>query len=204
MLRRHRLTWAALREFIVANEVSSLIEVGCGAAYLAADVDRYTGIDVNQNVLEDNKRRYGDTPKWMCEDWHQIDVGTMDADLLLSMALIEHCESYEAFLEQVFRVRALKFAIITFHKGLGDVSEAHRKAWNRESRSGHWCDNYYCQSDVAAWLDAHLRNAVWKIYTIQHTHHQRPNERLWWDSVLCIDWTRNGNWTMWEAANGTG
>ena len=195
MTSRHRPFWQSLNAFIRSNNVSSIVEAGCGAAVLAEAVESYTGIDMNLGVLDDNNRMYGAGPRWIHSDWLSLDPTTLCADLFLAASLIEHCRSYEAFLGHVLQIPSLKYAIVTFHKGLRDKSIMRTKKWERDGKRGKWPDNYYCFADVHQWLLDNVSNAHWRIYTLEHSYDWSPKR---WDSVLVFDWTRNAQLDMWE------
>jgi len=196
MYSRHKLLWGALREFIRANGVSSLVEAGCGAAVLAGAVDTYVGIDMNASVLAENEANGGDDDWWIHDDWHAVDVHEFSTDMFLAASLIEHCESYEPFLTHVLKMPSLKYAVVTFHKGLRDIAVTRTKPWSRDGKSGQWFDNYYCQADVEQWLEDNISDADWYIYNLTHSV-SYEGKKKWWDSVLVIDWTGVAQLEMW-------
>jgi hypothetical protein len=190
MLDRHRPFWAAMHEFVYANRVKSIIEAGCGVAELCESVDSYTGIDMNSQVLEDNESFYG-KGCWLDENFLEMDFnGRCQAEMFLSASLIEHCESFEPFLEKVLSLQ-LEYAVITFHKGLRDKEKI------RHQRTDHrFFDNFYCRADVVKWLTYNVTEH-WRIFTLPVSRQLKDR----WDSVLVIDWTGKANLEMWEKRN---
>lgn len=192
MLDRHRPLWSALHEFVYANGIRSVIEAGCGVAALCTTVDSYTGIDINPQVLRDNEAFYG-TGDWIDDDWLAMDVSGRQADLFVSTSLIEHCESYEPFLRQVMSL-SLKYAVVTFHKGLRDAETI------RLQRTNHrFFDNFYCREHVERWLTENAAGK-WSIFMLPVSRTQRTRRKRW-DSVLVIDWTGRAKLDMWEKRN---
>jgi hypothetical protein len=199
MAVRHKPLWGALREFIDANNVTSVIEAGCGAAALAQEVQFYTGIDMNASILADNEARFGGETRWIHDDWHNVNVGDMKADMFVAISLIEHCVSFEAFLDHLLAM-PVKHAVVTFHKGLRERDMKMLKPWNRDGISGYWHDNYYCQAGLERWLANNVSGANWRIYNIAHS--KAYKKKKCWDSVLVIDWTNIADLSMWESCNG--
>ena len=192
MLDRHRPLWSALTEFVAANGIVSVIEAGCGVAELWHAVDAYTGIDINPKVLRDNELFYG-KGDWRNDDWLAMDVNGLQADLFVSASLIEHCETYEPFLQKLVSMR-LKYAVVTFHKGLRDKEVIRHQETDRR-----FFDNFYCRADVERWLTENV-DARWEIFTLPLSARMRSRR---WDSVLVIDWTGTSNMGMWEKINVT-
>jgi hypothetical protein len=153
------------------------------------------GIDTNAQVLRDNESYYG-KGTWINDDWLAMKVSGLRADLFLSMCLIEHCESFQPFLRQMMTFRSLKYAVITFHKGLRD------KEVIRLDRLNSFFDNLYCRADVERWLNDNLWNGEWNIFTLPLSRSPRMRKSRW-DSVLVIDWTGNAKLDMWEKRNVT-
>jgi SAM-dependent methyltransferase len=81
---------------------ASVLEFGCGTAHLCPRVEerggRYTGIDFNQQLLEDNRRRF--------PQGRFFQIGTPIAetfDLVASLYTIEHVVDPPAYLERMWR-----------------------------------------------------------------------------------------------------
>lgn len=191
MLDRHRPLWSALHEFVYANGIKSMVEVGCGVGALCEAVDDYTGIDMNSQVLQDNASFYG-KGEWIEADWMTLPVRSLEADLFLSASLIEHCESFEPFLKKM-RDAETDYDIVTFHKGLRDKETILHQRTDRR-----FFDNFYSSADVERWLKDNVAGD-WRIYTLPMSRRIRAR----WDSVLVIDWTGEANLEMWEKRNVT-
>ena len=191
MLDRHRPLSASISEFICANRVRSVIEAGCGIGELSYSVDAYTGIDLNARILNENQQ-FCENGTWLNDDWLTMDLSSMRADMFVATSLIEHCESFETFLERVSRLY-VKYAVITFHKGLRDTATI------RMDRSNSFFDNLYCQADVEKWLRENLK-ADWYIFRLPLSRSKRMRS-VRWDSVLVIDWTKNARMEMWAKRN---
>ncbi len=191
MLDRHRPFWSAMHEFVYANGIESMIDVGCGVGELCESVVSYTGIDTNAQVLEDNYELYG-KGVWCNVDWMEIPTDGLTVDLLLAASLIEHCESFENFLTMVLAVQ-LKYAVVTFHKGLRD-----KELIRRQRNDNRFFDNFYSRAEVERWLSRNVW-APWRIFTLPIARTPKMRDRF--DSILVIDWTGKANLEMWEKRN---
>jgi len=186
MADRHLPFSAALMRFIVTNKVKSIVEIGCGPANLSHLVDDYTGIDTNEEVLRDNALNYGHGT-WINDDWRNVDATTLMVDLFVSSSVIEHCESFEPFLEWVNRL-ASPYSVVTFHKGLRN------RARIRRDKLPPLFDNHYCRADVQGWLSRNIYGQ-WNLYDLPLSRARFRNRK---DSVLVIDRTGKADLSMWE------
>ncbi len=149
------------------------------------------GIDTNAQALKDNRLLYG-KGSWCNDDWMEMNYSLIETDLFLSASLIEHCESFEPFLEKMLSLRA-KYAVVTFHKGLRD-----QELIRRQRNDDRFFDNFYSRADVERWLSRNIL-APWRIFTLPIARTPKMRDRF--DSVLVIDWTGKANLEMWEKRN---
>jgi len=184
MADRHLPFSAALTQFIVANKVKSIVEIGCGPANLSHLVDDYTGIDTNEEVLRDNALNYGHGT-WINDDWRNVSAPR--ADLFVSSSVIEHCESFEAFLTWMLALSG-PYIVVTFHKGLRGSARI------RRDKTVPFFDNYYRRADVERWLSRNVYGQ-WNLYDLPLSRARFRNRK---DSVLVIDRTGKADLSMWE------
>jgi hypothetical protein len=187
MLDRHRPFWAAMMEFVFVNKVRSVIEAGCGVGALSYSVDEYMGIDTNGEVLRDNELFYR-RGVWVKSDWMDMDLRVLAADLFLSASLIQHCKSFETFMERVV-VLPVSYAVVTFHKGLRDEEVI------QVDRKSVFFDNLYSRADVEAWLASNLGSVRWSLFDIPVSRRKRQHRM---ESVLVIDRTGTAQLDMWS------
>lgn len=108
MATRHKELYAFVKRFVEEKEIKSVLEVGGGENPMSCLSDNYLNIDVNTSL-----------PNTLCGDFVEMDLTFLAGkfDLVLALSVIEHCEGYEMFLEQVKKVNP-KYAIISFFNKL--------------------------------------------------------------------------------------
>lgn len=185
MIDRQWPFWSALDEFVLANGIRSVVEVGCGIGQLCFRVDSYVGIDINRSVLSDNELFYR-RGTWLCGDW--LAMHGLAGELFLASAVIEHCESFQVFLEKALTLPHL-YAVVTFSKGLRE------KELIQQHPTGPFHENYYCRADVEAWLSGKLGTGRWRIYDFPLSRRARQARM---ESVLVIDRTGVCQLEMWS------
>ena len=186
MMDRHVPFGSALLQFVSANKVGSVVEIGCGVAHLSHFVDEYVGIDTNADVLRANDVFYS-CGRWINKDWRYVDPSNMRADLAVASSLIEHCESFEPLLEWMIALPSL-YSVVTFHKGLRSSANI------RRDRTGPLFDNYYCRADLEAWLGSNV-DWAWHLYDLPLSRSRFLHRR---ESVLVIDRTGKADLSMWS------
>jgi len=189
MADQHRPLWAALHRFVYSNKVQTLMEAGCGVAELSHVVDEYVGIDVNVSVLKENEHFYSKRSVWINDDWRNVDVRSKPVDMFLAAGTIERCDSCETFLSHVLDIPRLKYAVVTFHKGL------RHEASPRTGREG-WFNNYISESEVTHWLESNVQTHWW-LCNLPHSRSPRWRSKQW-DTVLVVDWTKQAQLDMWQ------
>ena len=142
MRKRHPDVWHYLDRFIAARKIKSILEVGCGLVSPVCNmVDEYQAVDVNISTDA------------IHEDFTTMDVTQFEGkyDLLFSSAVIEHCNGYEKFIEQVVKVKP-KYAIITFFNGLHWEENLFMECIKEEETLGKFWWNRYCEKSLKDFL----------------------------------------------------
>ena len=119
MIRRHRELWIWVEDFVASKKIKSIFEVGCGLVKKIKDlVSVYQAVDINRKTDA------------IHDDFTKMDVSPYAGkfDLLLALGVVEHCDGYKDFLEQVIKLKP-KDAIISFFWGLN-------REYDRTMRSG--------------------------------------------------------------------
>lgn len=108
---------AAIQQFIEANRISSVVDLGCGDFQIGMKIaeicERYTGVDVVKFVVDENTRHHGsDTVAF--RHMNIVDDELPDADLCLIRQVLQHLSN-----AQIKRILAklskYRFVIITEH-----------------------------------------------------------------------------------------
>ena len=134
MQDRHTGLWKYVHDFIKDKGITSCLEVGCGVCSPVDDwVDDWQGIDLNKNVDCDFHIDFAS------ELFTELTLSKKD--LLLSCSVIEHCEKYETFLENISHYNA-KWSLITFFRGWRSNHSVIAKG------KGDFYNNRYAQSDI--------------------------------------------------------
>ncbi len=87
-----------------------VLDVGCGLAYgtslMAADAAEITGVDYDQQTVEENKTRYRDIPNLNFRQGAVPPLPVADAsyDVVTAFQFIEHIEKRKDFLKECMRV----------------------------------------------------------------------------------------------------
>lgn len=133
MTQRHHEFWRFVARFIKEKNIQSILEIGCGFNSPIKNIAKYTAIDINEQVDA------------IHEDFTKMDISPYKGyDLLVASAVIEHCEGYSDFLEQVKKAEP-KHAIITFFNRLDRDRDLYMTTtkdpigtfpWNRYSKVG--------------------------------------------------------------------
>ncbi len=103
MFKRHPKLWQFVEDFIKDHEVESVLEIGCGLVSPVRNwVKEYQAVDVNESsdAIHENFL-FMDTAKFR------------DIDLVVACGVIEHCENYTSFFEQINKIQP-KYALISF------------------------------------------------------------------------------------------
>jgi SAM-dependent methyltransferase len=185
MIDRQWPFWASLNEFVISNGIKSAVEVGCGIGHLCFTVDSYTGIDLNQALLDGNEAFYR-RGRWLCGDWLTTDG--LEGDLFLASSVIAHCESFQVFLEKALSLPC-RYFVVSFSKGLRDYERIQKHP------TGEFFENYYCRADVEAFLYGLPGPGSWAIYDFPLSRRERQARMA---SVLVIDRTGECKLDMWE------
>lgn len=91
---------ACLNQFILNNNVSSILDVGCGDWEITKDLRlehvEYVGIDVVPKVIENNSRMYGrDNIHFQLADFTEEELPSMD--LLICKDVLQHLPNKDIF-----------------------------------------------------------------------------------------------------------
>ena len=115
MIKRHLNTWCFIQGFVIACKVNNIIEVGGGnISPVKKMVKDYLNIDINKNV------------EAITGDFTKMDLSNIKTpDLLLASNVIEHCNGYSNFFNQVKKLKP-RHTIITFFNGLERDSDIFR------------------------------------------------------------------------------
>ena len=125
---------SAIQQFIDANRISSVVDLGCGdfqiGMRIAESCERYTGVDVVKFVVDENTRRHGsDTVSF--RHVNIVEDELPDADLCLIRQVLQHLSNAQIkrILAKLAKYRAV---IITEHY----PSDAEFKAPNLDKVHG--------------------------------------------------------------------
>lgn len=108
---------STVTQFIKANGVSSVVDLGCGdfviGHRIAEACDRYTGVDIVKLVVDDNNRRHG-SDKVSFLHLNIIEDELPDADLCLVRQVLQHLSNTQ--IQRILtKLRKYRFVIITEH-----------------------------------------------------------------------------------------
>lgn len=151
MADRHAALWRFMPKWIRAFGIRSLLEVGGADGRLTEYVDRHTIVDVAPRLWPGRILRYDERRQHVREDW----LGTMIQpfigryDAFVSLAVVEHCDGFERFLDRALACEP-KYVCISFFNGLTKGSEQRHIV---KSRSGHlYHHNHYSLKSVKDFL----------------------------------------------------
>ncbi len=140
MVRNHTLIWDYVKDFIEEKKIGSILEIGAGAISPIKDiVSDYQAIDVNIN-----------TPA-IHDDFTTMDTSPFVGkyDLVAGLGVIEHCDGYENFINQVIKCKP-KYAIISFFNDLNREENIFAMCTRDPLGEFHW--NRYSYSKLASYL----------------------------------------------------
>jgi SAM-dependent methyltransferase len=97
--RLARFKAQTLNQFVTRNEVTSVVEFGCGdGAQLAlANYPRYVGIDVSQHAVELCKRKFSADPTKRFYHLAEMRAADQTADLAMSLDVLYHLVEDEVY-----------------------------------------------------------------------------------------------------------
>jgi len=154
--RLHPELWAFVKRFIAEHCIQSVLEVGGGDARVATIVKRYIGVERNAHCVE----------SWpphaipVIGDWCQLtEIEKLNGrfDLVLALAVAEHCPSIEACLEPAL-LAGPRFIVASFFRGLDrdcdtiNLVESVDSEWSEAG--GQYYDNAYSRAGLALWLES--------------------------------------------------
>ena len=106
---------AFLKSFLKENSIQSVVDLGCGDWQFSRYIDwseiSYTGIDVAESLVLENKRKYGSENI----DFISLDITKSvlpSADLILIKDVFQHWGNSE-ILSFIPKIKAYKYALIT-------------------------------------------------------------------------------------------
>ena len=118
---------AMIKEFIVANNISKVLDLGCGDFAIGKDISsvcaQYTGVDVVKMVVERNTREFG-SDKVRFQHLNVVQDELPNADLCLIRQVLQHLSN-----DQIRRILAklgkYRHLVITEHYPEPDDFVAH-------------------------------------------------------------------------------
>jgi SAM-dependent methyltransferase len=103
-----------LQDFLWRYEIRSVVDLGCGDWSFSRLIDwsgvRYTGIDVVQEVIEANRRAFGDLGVFLCMDFSREALPA--ADLALVKDVLQHWPN-DVIRSVMCRLRQFRYVLIT-------------------------------------------------------------------------------------------
>lgn len=130
MIKRHRDLWKFVENFIKEKNIKSVLEVGCGKIQLTKKlVPIYQCVDINNQTDA------------IHEDFTKMDTSSFKCDLLLACGVIEHCNGYSKFLEQIKRIRP-KYAIVSFFNKLSWKDDYMMESAKAGAENKFWWNRY--------------------------------------------------------------
>ncbi len=153
----HPDLWRYVERFVCKYNVKSMVEIGGGHGYASELVEQYTGIERSHRTVEDGRRRYPQHT-FLHDDWITMDTAAIPrlADLILACAVVEHCESYEAFISRALSVSPGAI-VVSFFRGLDRARNEFHKRTSADTEwseaGGVYYDNFYSRNQLTQWLD---------------------------------------------------
>jgi SAM-dependent methyltransferase len=103
-----------LQTFLRDHAIQSVVDLGCGDWASSRLIDwsgiRYAGIDVVPDVIEENRRTFGDRAEFLCLDFESSDLPA--ADLALVKDVFQHWPN-ELIRRMIGRLGQYRYVLIT-------------------------------------------------------------------------------------------
>lgn len=155
MYKRHRVLWKWVAQYVTANNVKSVIEIGGGqgaVCKLLPPRTSYTNIEMNGRAVNVGRRLYPNA-SFIHADFGSVNPADLpQCDLLLATAVIEHCPHYDMFLERALATGARRILVTFFRKLSGGSDDSFCTKKTTGGLKIHY--NRYSEHQLRAWLDS--------------------------------------------------
>jgi SAM-dependent methyltransferase len=163
---------ATINQFIVANEINSVLDIGCGDFRIGKEIrcDWYIGIDVAPSVIASNELKYGNVSRtFVCLDAAGPEP-LPDAQLCLVRQVLQHLsnEQISAIVEKLSKFR---YVIVTEHQpadqdfALANADKVHGPFTRLFSGSGVYLEQPPFNLDLELLLEASSPSPVGDVHS---------------------------------------
>lgn len=150
-------TFHYIKEFVTRNRVRTMMEIGGGQAFLAIDVERYIGIEMNDRIIPEAEQRHPNA-EMIFGDFLELDLSGYvgKIDMLLAMAVVQHMPHYTEFFAKALSLQP-RLIVATFFGPMGNprnniyLKDKYRDPALRDGVPAY--SNYYSQALMSRHLD---------------------------------------------------
>jgi len=93
---------------LIGNQPQNILDIGCAEGYLDHQLTlighKVIGMDTSEGAIKRGKDKYGQSVKFLCDDFLKFDFSKEKIDTVLLLETLEHIPNAEEYLKKIYQI----------------------------------------------------------------------------------------------------